>query len=285
MNGGTIDRSATEPLNVVLGSMIRELRRARKLKQWQTANLANVSLSAYSKWEEGTRRPLRENLDKLCKALDAEPWRYRKIMSLISESSPFGIDVRDSSPKITDEDIGVLEEFTFPALYRKLPECEIIYANQACLEIYPMFAPAPHGAARPANMIVAMLTDQRARKVFVDWDTVAHHMVYTWKHWSRGVVSERNAEIVAACERAAPEFEHMWNNEPPQSAFTNTVRVRRWQDPTTVDRYIQRRWFPNYQTGETGEYEIFATPHVRGVEARSLAVLREGSAGQHQSIV
>ncbi|WP_159080804.1 helix-turn-helix domain-containing protein [Nocardia suismassiliense] len=258
MNNRIIIEPSTEPLNAALGSMIRDLRKSRRLTQAQAACIAHVSVSAFSKWEEGQRRPLKENLDKFCKALGAEDWLYRKMMSL-AQDRVFHAETGLWPPKITDEDIEVIEEFPFPALYRKLPEHDIIYANKACLDVFPMFAPAPLSSPQPANTVVSLLTDGRARATFVDWYAVAHHSVYMLKLLSHGLMTERHSQIVAASDKAH-EFDYMWNNDPPPSVFrTNRINVRRLDDPTTVDHYTMRSWCPNYPSGE---YELVSTPPV-----------------------
>ncbi|WP_159080819.1 helix-turn-helix domain-containing protein [Nocardia suismassiliense] len=266
MTGGAIDTGATEQLSRVLGAMIRELRTSRGIKQAQAAKLAGVSVSAYSKWEEGKRRPLQDNLERLCIALDCEEWLFRKMMSLTSESQ-FRIEIGTWPPRITDEDIEVIEELPFPALYRKLPEYDIIYSNEAMLKYFPMFAPAPLDSPQPANMIERMLTDYRARTIFVDWYTVAHRMVYMMRLWSRGVSPERHAEIMEACNRV-PEFDFMWNNNPPAESFATNRLIARYPADNSVHYFTLRSWFPNYPPGEA---EILAAPRSPSAQAQGKA--------------
>ncbi|WP_159080833.1 helix-turn-helix domain-containing protein [Nocardia suismassiliense] len=262
MFGGTTAAGSNWQPMLVLGAMIQELRRSRRsscgttLTQVQAAELAGVSVSAYSKWEEGRRRPLPENLLTLCRALEVEDWKTRKMMALASES-PYRVEMGKWPPKITDEDITVIEALPFPALYRKLPEYEIIYANQTCLEVYPMFAPAPPDSPRPANMIERMMTDDRSRVIFADWPVIAHQMVYMMRFWSRGMSPTRFAEIMLTCQQN-PDFDYMWKNDPPAHGFdSNRIRVRDLTGRRAASNKILRSWFPSHPRGD---FEIVATP-------------------------
>ncbi|MFR9753910.1 helix-turn-helix domain-containing protein [Nocardia sp. 004] len=269
MSAGTSESGTGILQDLRLGTMIRELRRSKetekgvRLTQAQAAELAGVSVSTYSKWEEGVRRPIRQNLDTLCKAMGAEEWRYQEMMSLVSGSS---VQVGAWPPKITPEEIMVIESFPFPAIYRKLPECEIIYSNQACLDTYPMFRPAPSGSSTPANMIEIMLTDWRSRVIFVDWQDIAHRMVYVLKLWSHGVISERLTQIVETCSQV-PEFDHMWHTDPLSSLFdNNSIGIRSLGDDSTVTYKVFRSWFPNHQSDE---YEILIIPDYVGADPQA----------------
>ncbi|MFR9753723.1 helix-turn-helix domain-containing protein [Nocardia sp. 004] len=260
VSGGKTNKTATEPPTEGVGPLIQNLRKSRGLTQVQAAELAGVSVSAYSKWEEGTRRPLKENLTKLCNVLGAEKWLVRKMMSLTLPDNP---DVRP--PKITPEDIGIIDEFLFPALYRT-PQYDILYSNQACLDTYPFFAPSPYNSPRPTNVIEILLTDWRSRVIFVDWQDIAHRMVYVLKLWSHGVISERLTQIVETCSQV-PEFDHMWHTDPPPSFGNNRISVRRKLALNAeADHYILRSWVPYYLQDD---YEILATisadsgsPHI-----------------------
>ncbi|WP_043735341.1 helix-turn-helix domain-containing protein [Nocardia asiatica] len=282
MNGGYIEEASAEPPQKVLGSMIKELRDARAKKQAQVARMLGVTVSSYSKWEEGARRPLMKHLAMICDVLGAEAWKTRKMMALLNSSGTlYGTQTRTWPLRIAREDIEVIEAMPYPALYRTLPEQDIVYANNACLRVYPMFAHQPYDSPHPANMVEAMLTDWRARELFVDWERLAHRWVYMMRLWSRGVAGQRLEEIVSSCSHV-PEFDDMWRNEPPPQSFaTNRIAVRRDTYPDApVDHYVQRAWFPN---DPHGELEIFATPPVT-VAAPSSSPLGGSTITHHPSM-
>ncbi|WP_194838533.1 helix-turn-helix domain-containing protein [Nocardia sp. XZ_19_369] len=258
MSGGPIgpESEAAEPLALVLGSIIQELRTEIGLKQEEAAVALGVSLSAYSKWEEGSRTPAIKNIEKLCRVFQADDWRSRKLMSLAS--SGVKISVGTWPPELSEEDKDVLDNMGFPAIYRKLPEYEIIRANDAWLRVYPMFAPAPEDSPRPANMIELLFTDWRSRVVFVDWDMVAWRATYMMRLWSRGIARARLEEIQNACSAVAPEFERMWEKTPPKSHFaTNRISVRDVVNTNKITHWTLCSWFNNYPPRP---YEILASP-------------------------
>ena len=58
----------------LLGKRIKELRTARKLTQEQLAELIDIASTSLSKIEIGMYHPTGENLEKIAKALNVEPY-------------------------------------------------------------------------------------------------------------------------------------------------------------------------------------------------------------------
>ncbi len=58
----------------LLGKRIKELRLAKKLTQEQLAELIDMGAASLSKIEIGMNHPTDENLEKLAKALNVEPY-------------------------------------------------------------------------------------------------------------------------------------------------------------------------------------------------------------------
>ncbi|WP_158607798.1 helix-turn-helix domain-containing protein [Nocardia panacis] len=243
------------PQLLALGSLIRELRRDLGLTQDQAAKLAGVSRSAYSKWEEGARKPRVEHIERVGKVLEADEWRYRKMMSLVS--SAVSIQIGMWPPELNGEDIDILENFGFPAMYRRLPDYGIIHINSLAEQVYPMFAPAPPEARHPTNMIEVMFTDIRSKIVFVDWEMVAWRMTYMMRLWSRGIAPEILSEIQENCTRASPDFAGMWAERPPPEYFANNRISVRDLHTRAVSHYTLCSWLTNYPPRP---FEILGTP-------------------------
>lgn len=62
-------------LKKLLGKRIREIRTARDLTQEQLSDLTDIGASSISKIESGHFHPTDENLEKIAKALNVEPYK------------------------------------------------------------------------------------------------------------------------------------------------------------------------------------------------------------------
>ncbi|WP_331757872.1 helix-turn-helix transcriptional regulator (plasmid) [Nocardia sp. NBC_01377] len=249
--------------SVVLGSMMKDLRTSKdpKVTQAMVADQVGVTTSAYFKWESGLRRITPEHLERICESLNCKDWRRRSMMSLLSGTmSDFRLG---QQPRISSEDVEFIESLSFPALYRSLPDFDIIYSNQACISAFPMFTPAPLNEAHRANLIERMITDPRSPRVFVNWSQVAHRMVYLKRLWSSGTSAAHHERIMRAC-RSEAAFEYMWRTIPgPDVHGNNRIAVR---DPVTgeVRNRTVRCLISNSRTGSA---DIIAAPTVRSTEA------------------
>lgn len=59
----------------LLGKRIKELRLSKKLTQEQLSELTNIGASSISKIESGIYHPTDDNLEKIAKALNVEPYK------------------------------------------------------------------------------------------------------------------------------------------------------------------------------------------------------------------
>lgn len=59
----------------LLGKRIKELRMSKKLTQEQLSELTNIGASSISKIESGIYHPTDDNLEKIAKALNVEPYK------------------------------------------------------------------------------------------------------------------------------------------------------------------------------------------------------------------
>ena len=60
-------------LTTKFGKRLREIRKRKGLTQEQLADLMNMEVNNISYLEQGKHLPKKENLEKLCEALDIEP--------------------------------------------------------------------------------------------------------------------------------------------------------------------------------------------------------------------
>lgn len=62
-------------LKKLLGKRIKEIRLSRNLTQEQLSDLTDIGASSISKIESGIYHPTDENLERISKALDVEPYK------------------------------------------------------------------------------------------------------------------------------------------------------------------------------------------------------------------
>lgn len=75
----------------LLGKRIKEIRQLRNLTQEQLSEITNIGAPSLSKIESGIYHPTDENLDKIAKALNVEPYKlymynhYKNISEIKSD--------------------------------------------------------------------------------------------------------------------------------------------------------------------------------------------------------
>lgn len=244
MNGRAQNSPAAGDLQpTTLGAFMRSIRIERGYTKTQVAAAVIVSISAYEKWEADDRAPRGRNLAAWCNALDVNPWQLRKILSLASEGL-YRIDTGSWPREVTAVDMEHLESFPFPAMYRTVPEYDIVAVNETARRLFPCYAPAQVTAPRPVNALEAMLLDPGARDIFENWESMTHQLVYMLKTLAPGISPpERLMQIIDACSEA-PEFDRFWNTDPP--SFDDDEVVMREPRHGAHQTYTMRCYEPDF---------------------------------------
>ncbi|GAB2504587.1 hypothetical protein GCM10027167_00320 [Nocardia heshunensis] len=221
---------APVPEQPLLGLFMRYRRESLGLTQEEVARRMFVSVSLYRKLESGERPMSTDRLADWSVAMEAPEWLLRKMVS-VALPKLTSVEAGVWPPALRAEDIEHLESFPFPAFYHRVPEYEVLAANEAARQVFPWLLPTAEDADRPTNVIVQMMTTPIAREVLINWELIVHRLLFVLRVNAPGSVApERLAQIVDAC-RSNPDFERFWNTDMREEDWNDSlVRVR---DPKT----------------------------------------------------
>ena len=91
-------------LKKLLGKRIREIRVARNLTQEDLSELTEIGASSISKIESGHFHPTDENLERIAKALNVEPYKLY-MFNHQKDTKELLQDIQTMLSKATDEEI------------------------------------------------------------------------------------------------------------------------------------------------------------------------------------
>ncbi len=91
-------------LKKLLGKRIKEIRIARKLTQEDLSELTDIGASSISKIESGHFHPTDENLERIAKALNVEPYKLY-MFNHQKDTKELLQDIQIMLSKATDEEI------------------------------------------------------------------------------------------------------------------------------------------------------------------------------------
>ncbi len=91
-------------LKKLLGKRIREIRIAKKLTQEELSELTDIGASSISKIESGHFHPTDENLERIAKALNVEPYKLY-MFNHQKDTKQLLQDIQTMLNKATDEEI------------------------------------------------------------------------------------------------------------------------------------------------------------------------------------
>lgn len=146
----------------------------------------------------------------------------------------------------------LMDLLPIPALLLATPDSDVIYANAAARQVVPWLAPAEVGQERATNLVIASITDPRARARWTNWEELVHRAVFLLKERGVGTCDERIAEIREACKDSA-EFAHFWNTPLTDKQLYNNSTLSRHPDTGQVQEYQTwtfRNIYPDLAGGE-----------------------------------
>lgn len=248
---GSIDPVPEQPL---LGKYMRLRREGLSLTQEEVAARMFISLSLYRKLESGDRPPSASRLEDWCRAVEAPPWMVRKLVSLALPN--MATLARGAWPPVlTDTELELLELFPFPAYYHRFPEMEVVAANQAARAAFPWLDPTNSNSDRPVNLVEQMLTNETARAILINWEEIAHRMLYVLRLVAPGITPpDRLAQIIETC-RTNPDFDRLWATDMSEEQYNRAVALVR--DPVSGRRFaFSLRAYHTYLPDDN-DYQLF----------------------------
>ncbi|WP_433591822.1 helix-turn-helix domain-containing protein [Nocardia sp. CA-145437] len=251
-----------EPEPSLLAMYLRYRRETLGITQEEIARRMFVSLSLYRKLESGERALTPERLEDWCVATEAPMWMLEKMVTL---AVPKIMTIARGAwpPELRQEDLDHLRALQYPAYFHRFPEYEVLAANEAATAAFPWLAPAGAGAGRPVNVIEQMLTVPEMRELLVNWDTIAHRLVFGLRVLSPGIIApERLAQIIETCS-VNPEFERMWNTPMEEYVFNDSLVQVRHPESGEIMSLTMRSYNPSLP--QDCSYQLFMlTPRTPG---------------------
>lgn len=215
-------RDAAEPIDT-LGR-----RRVTGLRREEVAALAGVSVSYYTRIEQGAVSATREILDAVAGALrlTTEEREYLRDLALVPHVG------RDRGGPVR----GVVDE----GLARTLATLDAVPAAVLGFDMsllawnrraHAVFAPhidfgAPESASVP-NWAVLLFTDAFCRALFTPWEPVALDMVGRLRaSLAKHPDAPRLHAVIAGLRRTSSEFDELWRQHPVRLSPLGVVRLQ-----------------------------------------------------------
>ena len=223
---GAFLRSRRERVAPEQVGLIRSRRRCTPgLRREEVAQLAGVGVTWYTWLEQG--RDIHASpqvLDAIARTLFFDAHERAHLFTLAGAADS---TVADECQALTPTIQPILDRLDpYPALAIN-GRYDLLAFNRTWLSAFPHFMELP---LEDRNCLWLLFTDERWRRVIVDWDDTAARMVAGY----RAAMAEHLAEpawkhFVARLHRASPEFTALWARHDVQSP---EGRVKRIQHPT-----------------------------------------------------
>lgn len=214
---------------ISLGAYLKRERLRHGMTQRGVADALHMSASGYEKIENGQRIPHLSTLNALARLFEI-PVNRRRVLWSIATGEDLGV-TSGSTGTVSEGMLAFMRNLRGPAALQQVPEYNVLAANALAVRIFPWLDPRLGTPERPVNVIVQTMTDPRAPRILLNWDTVIHRSVFGLREYSLvRTPLERVREIREAC-RSHPDFDRIWNTPcPPEVLADNTAIVR---DPDT----------------------------------------------------
>ena len=199
-------------------------RRTPGLRREEVAQRANVSATWYTWLEQGRGgAPSADLLDRLAHALMLTNVE-REHLFLLGLGRPPEVRFQDSdgvSPRLQR----VLDAFCLSPAVVKTPVWDVLAWNSAFAAVMTDFAEID-----PAhrNILRRVFTDPHIRTTQPNWDTVAQHIVATFRaDVARAGAADRARAFVEELSAASPEFAALWRSNDVRAHSDGTKTLHR----------------------------------------------------------
>lgn len=187
-------------------------RRTPGLRREEVAVLAGLSTTWYTYLEQGRGREVSPSvLDSIGRVLrlTEDERRYLHILAFghVVAARPLGDEVQ-----VTDmvrQVIEMVDNHPYPA-YAGNRATDLIAWNKAAADWYDDWSRLPE---KDQNFMLWLLTEEKARECFVDWEMVTRDVIARWR---TDVALQPNNQLVqsrvAELQRKSPDFDRWWND-------------------------------------------------------------------------
>lgn len=222
-------RAQLSPDDVGLGSY-GERRRVAGLRREELAMLAGVSVSYYTRLEQGqSSHASPEVLNALSRALQLDADEHRHLLSLGTAPISRGTTRRAAPERLTEAEQQLLATFTDVPVIVAGRSFDVLAWNRlghALLAGHIDPGSPDRPLARP-NLIELIFLDAHSRELYSDWQTKARSVVTNL----RAAVGRRPddpllASLIGELTMKSPEFAAMWSRHRVKPCTVATYELR-----------------------------------------------------------
>jgi transcriptional regulator with XRE-family HTH domain len=208
-------RAMLDPERVGIGAADTTPRRVPGLRREELAEAAGVSLTYYTRLEQGAAtNPSSQVLDALARALRLNDTERAHLHRLAAGPGP--TPARPTGAGLRPDISVLLDRMPDVAAIALSPVQDIVAWNRLGHALLAGHLPpeAPYGE-RPPNKVALMFTDPHARTLHREWEYEATLAVASLRYVS-GVFAEdaRLTRLVGELSLASPDFARMWAEHP-----------------------------------------------------------------------
>jgi transcriptional regulator with XRE-family HTH domain len=185
-------------------------RRVSGLRREEVALLANISVEYYTRLERGVGRGVSDEvLESVSRALQLDEAEHAHLLDLIRASSKkrrvrrssTAQLVRPSVRRIVDA-IGAIPAFVHNG------RLDLLYLNDLASALYSEHL---DDSVRPPNAARYLFLDPRARRFYIEWETIAHDLVAALRgEAGRNPYDRDLADLVGQLSVRSDEFRTHW---------------------------------------------------------------------------
>lgn len=202
-------------------------RRVSGLRREEVAARAGVSVSYYTRIEQGVVSPTPDVLDAVARALELSPEDLEYLHDLRSSGRPRGVVAAASHTLDDGLRRTLMTLHAVPAAVLAF-DMTVLAWNPRAHEIF-----APHvafdapGSASPPNWAVLLFADPYCRALFTPWEPVALDMVGRLRASRAKHPGEPRLEgVIRRLRTESPEFTALWNRHPVRLSPLGVVRLQ-----------------------------------------------------------
>ena len=222
------------------------------LRREEVASLADIGVTWYTWLEQGRAIQVSaETLRRLASALSLSPSDEIYLFTLAGLPAPRGIRRANLDDPAALQ--GVLDGFTTGPAVMFSPSFDVLGYNPIWNLIYKIDS---YSGPFARNHVYRLFMDPGRRRLYVDYEVVARHMVGLLRaHYAGHVDAPEFQELLRALTAASPEFERLWRECRTQPLDLFHLRL---QHETLGPLTLSASRFP--VEGTSGVLIFFGTP-------------------------
>lgn len=201
-------------------------RRVSGLRREEVALLAGISVEYYTRLERGNMRGVSDDvLDAVSRALQLDEAERAHLLDLARTASAERSPGRTSTPQRVRPSIQrIVDALSEIPAFVQNGRLDILYANRLAKALYADLFRDP---VQPPNSARFLFLDDRARTLYVDWESVARDIVATLRGTAGGNPYDRAlSDLVGLLSTRSEEFRVRWASHDVRFHRSGTKRFR-----------------------------------------------------------